>query len=154
MSNDSAYNKALALLATRDHARRELAVKLTKAGFAEDAINAALAQLATQGLLDDAHFALTYSISRARRGFGPVRIGQELAERGVDPACIEVALADPDLDWCELAESVWFKKFAGLQPTDLKEKAKQVQFLQYRGFASEHFSALFKHAGVDIAHHE
>ena len=52
-SRDSAYERALALLARREHSRKDLASKLERKGFARDEIRDALQQLIDAGYQSD-----------------------------------------------------------------------------------------------------
>ncbi|HSL19068.1 MAG TPA: regulatory protein RecX [Methylomirabilota bacterium] len=80
-----AYDKALKLLARRDHFRAELAEKLRTRGFSDGDIEAALDRLAGLGLLDDERLAGRFAELRAvDRGWGPRRLELELRKRGVD----------------------------------------------------------------------
>ena len=80
-----AYDKALKLLARRDHFRAELADKLHRKGFGQDDIDAALDRLAGLELLDDERLAGRFAELRALdRGWGPRRLELELRKRGVD----------------------------------------------------------------------
>ncbi len=121
------------LLARREHARAELARKLRQRDFSADEIDAALDRLAQEGLLSDARFAEAYVRQRAGKGFGPIRIRHELAERGVDAALIDAALVPWAEQWLAIAAAQWEKRF-GVAPEDAKARAKQQRFLQYRGF--------------------
>ncbi len=81
----------------------------------------------------DDRYAEIYIRSRAARGYGPRRIEQELKSRGVDQALVRSALNGAELDWDELARDTRRKKFRG-RPADAQERAKQMRFLEYRGF--------------------
>jgi regulatory protein len=65
-----------------------------------------------------------------------MRLRQELMARGVADEYIEQALAESECNWQALAEQVRRKRFGGQMPKDFKEKAKQLRFLQYRGFSN------------------
>ena len=75
--------------------------------------------------------------SRINQGKGPVRIRLELNERALDGAAIDRALEAADADWYCLAREVRVQKFGPALPADFREKARQMRFLQYRGFDSE-----------------
>lgn len=94
-----------------------------------------LDELAQAGWLSDIRFAKAYVHDRAANGFGPLRLRQELTVKGVANAFIEQALAESENNWQALAEQVRRKRFGGENPQDIKEKAKQYKFLQYRGFS-------------------
>jgi len=80
-----AYDKALKLLARRDHFRAELAEKLRRKSFEQDDIDRAVERLDTLGLLDDEALAGRFVEFRSvDRGWGPHRLMMELRRRGVD----------------------------------------------------------------------
>ncbi|MDP6994508.1 MAG: regulatory protein RecX, partial [Woeseiaceae bacterium] len=56
---------------------------------------------------------------------------------GLGGADIEYALDDAEQDWFELAREVRVRKFGADLPADFPEKARQMRFLQYRGFDAE-----------------
>ena len=134
---EAARLAAITLLARRDFAIGELRSRLTDDGFPADAIEPVIADLLAAGTLDDARFAASYVTYHAGRGQGPRRISMELAERGVDEALIEQALAAGP-DWKALAREVRVRRFGPEAPRDWAEKARQARFLQYRGFSSDH----------------
>jgi regulatory protein len=96
-----------------------------------------LARLAAEGLLSDARFAETYVCSRVQRGCGPLRIRDELRARGVDQALIDDRLHAFDDRWREQIERVRSKRFGPAMPVDFRERARQMRFLQQRGFTPE-----------------
>jgi len=131
---------AVAWLARRDYARGELAAKLRAGGFEEDAAEAVLSELVSEGVLDDERYARNYVSSHAARGQGPVRIALQLKGLGVAPALIEAALgAGPD--WLNLARRARRVRFGTQPPAGWPEKARQARFLQYRGFSADHIRA-------------
>ncbi len=140
---DDPYPAAIALLARREHSRRELERKLRGKGFAADAVEQCLQRLQGERLQSDVRFAEAYLNSRAGKGYGPARIRAELAERGVEGEVIEQQLDEAGIDWCDLAAEVRRKKFGGRAPHDYLERARQARFLQYRGFAGEQLRSLF-----------
>lgn len=128
-------------LARREYGQDELVRKLEFAGFDSVVAAGAVAQLAEEGLQSDSRFAGSFVQSRVNQGKGPVRIRQELKERGLRSSDIEFALDDADTDWFELAREVRSRKFGHELPADFTEKARQMRFLQYRGFDSEQIQA-------------
>jgi regulatory protein len=138
----SAREAAVRLLARREHSARELQAKLTARGIALQAALEAVADLGREGLQSDARFAETYVRSRVERGYGPVRIGAELGERGVGDELIREHLDEAGYDWRTRAEQVRRKRFGARLPQDWKERSRQARFLQYRGFSAEQLRAL------------
>jgi regulatory protein len=128
---------AVGLLARREHGRQELYHKLCSKGYPHALCDEALRQLVSEGLLSDQRYAASYVRARAERGYGPDRIRLELKEKGVPAALIAAELKQAEMDWFELALQVRLKRFGAAQPTDFAERAKQMRFLQYRGFNQE-----------------
>ena len=136
-----ARKKAMDYLARREHARGELLDKLTKAGFQADIADDAIDRLVADGLQSDQRFAEMFVQTRISQGKGPVRIRAELRERGLAGGAIDIALEEAEADWYALAREVRLKKFGGSAPRDFNQKAKQMRFLQYRGFEQDHIQA-------------
>jgi len=138
---------AIGLLARRDHSRAELLRKLTVRGFAVADAEALLDRLEAQRLQSDARFAECYARMRSDRGYGPQRIRAELRERGVAAELVEQQLADlARVD--SRIDDVWRRKFAGRLPRDYRERARQMRFLQQRGFPLGEIHALFGRLGA------
>jgi regulatory protein len=114
-----------------------LRARLEARGFERSAIEAVLAQLIEEHLLDDARFAQHYIAYHAERGQGPLRIAADLKARGVPVELIDAAL-DSGRHWDQLASEVRARKFGPEAPHSRAEKARQARFLQYRGFSSDH----------------
>jgi regulatory protein len=125
------------LLARREHSTRELHDKLLARGFEAAVIAEALEHLSREGLLSDERFVESFVHSRINRGSGPLRIQAELRQRGVAEALIREGLDERDPAWLERAEAVRCKKFGPAIPREFRDKARQMRFLQYRGFSSE-----------------
>lgn len=125
---------AVRLLAGREHARAELARKLTAKGHGHAEVDAVLDDLARRELLSDERFAEQYIAARVRKGYGPLRIRAELRERGVDPALVAACLAAGGHDWPGLLRDVRAGKFGAGRPADRREAARQARFLVHRGF--------------------
>ena len=136
-----ARKKAMDYLARREHACRELARKLETAGFNADVAADAIQQLTEEGLQSDRRFVESFVQSRISQGKGPVRIYADLGERGIAAGLVDEVLGDTGQDWQELAREIRLKKFGAERPVDFKEKARQMRFLQYRGFESDQIQA-------------
>lgn len=125
-----AYN----LLAARDHSRLELRRKLARRVPEEAVVEAVLADLESRGLVSDQRFAEAYVDQRCRKGFGPLRIRAELAERGVDGEVVTNCLDLDESVWRELLADVASRKFGTSPVTGRRELARQGRFLEQRGF--------------------
>jgi regulatory protein len=123
--------RALNLLARREHSRAELARKL--APHAEGGeVDALLDDLERENLLSDTRYAEMLANARSGR-HGSLRLRADLRDKGVPAAVIEVALAEARESDLDAARAVWLKKF-GAAPRDAAERAKQMRFLAGRGF--------------------
>lgn len=136
-----ARKKAMDFLARREYGQSELIGKLVDKGFDRDVAQRAIVKLAEEGLQSDRRFAESFVQSRINQGKGPVRIRLDLGQRGTNEAAIEIALQDAAANWRELAREIRYKKFGRARPADFKAKAKQMRFLQYRGFEPDHIQA-------------
>ena len=136
-----ARKKAMDCLARREYGRRELADKLCMAGFADDIAAEAVDRLSTEGLQDDRRFVEGFARSRINQGKGPLRVQSELRQKGIDPAVLDEVLEDFEDHWAELARDVRRKKFGESKPGSFPEKARQMRFLQYRGFSQAQIDA-------------
>lgn len=125
---------AMNLLARREHEHVELARKLRLRGADAEMIEVELLRLADDGLLSEERYLESYIRSRANAGRGPMRIREELSQRGLSRELIEQALSEAEVDWQTQLQDLWQRRFAG-QVADLKEKAKQGRFLAQRGYA-------------------
>ena len=133
--------RALRLLARREHSRAELTRKLESAGFARDDIALTLDDFETRNWLSDQRFAESYVADHKAKA-GSIKLAYELRQRGVGDDIIETMLNDNRNNELERARDVWSKKF-GCPPVDMAEKARQIRFLQSRGFDQETIRGVF-----------
>ncbi len=142
------------LLARREHGREELAGKLrrrfTKRDIAPGLIESALDALEADGLLSDERYAESLLRQLLSKGVGPMRLRQELKQRGLSEAARSHIQPDIDaVDWFALAETVYEKKFGErVSPADRddfrREQMRRMRFMQSRGFISEQFVDLIR----------
>lgn len=136
------------LLARREHGRVELTRKLRQRGAPPEMIDQELDRLTEEGLLSESRYLESFISYRARSGYGPARIREELGQRGLQRADVEQALRECGFDWAEQLTQVWQRKFAGQLPTDPRSRAQQTRFLVYRGYAMDMVGRLL--SGRDI----
>ena len=126
------------LLARREHSRHELAHKLAYGGADREELARVLDELEANKWLSDRRFAESY-VADHRRREGAVKLAHALRQRGIaDEVIAEVLSAlntshDDDTEVAR-ARTVWRKKFA-TPPGSQQERAKQMRFLQGRGFS-------------------
>ena len=136
--------RAVALLARREHSEKELQHKLTSRGMGVDNVNIVIQELKKEGLQSNHRFSESYIHSRLEKGYGPVRISQELNEKGISATLAAEIMEEYDDVWKQLIVNVREKKFGNSLPKDYKEQAKQSHFLRYRGFSPDQIRKLFK----------
>ena len=129
--------KAMDLLARREHSVHELERKLRARGYADDAIAEAVEGLLRDRLLSDERFAEAYV-------FGPLKIGYELQQKGVDEGLIESCLDSRDEAWDESMRRQRERRFGESIPGDYAARMKQARFLQNRGFSPAAVMRLFR----------
>jgi len=138
---DKTYQSAMNMLARREHSVFELARKLQQKDFPSEMITEVIEQLVADNLLSDERYAEAYIRMRSARGYGLQRIRMEMQERGVASELISDAIEQSEVDWVALALDVRNKKFGEQQPEEFSVRAKQMKFLQYRGFSHAQINA-------------
>ncbi len=136
----SLRERALRLLARREHSRAELARKLAPHARAEDDLEALLEDLTRRKLLSDDRYAESRAHVLSRK-YGAARIAHELRAKGLDKGLAEQASRAARATEVERAREVWRRKFR-LAPRTREERAKQMRFLQSRGFSFDAIRAV------------
>ena len=138
-----ARKKAMDFLTRREYGQAELVKKLADKGYKRSVVEDEIAALNDEGLQSDTRFAESFVQSRINQGKGPGRIRAELGQKGVRDAVVEDALSNSGADWYAMAREIRTAKFGAESPSDFKEKARQMRFLQYRGFETDHIQSAF-----------
>jgi regulatory protein len=143
----SLRTRALQYLARREYSRAELAAKLRPYAQVEDdfeQLQPVDLELLLDGLVESGYLsderAATQLLHARRPRFGTQRITHEMHQKGLSEELIADALPALKDSELETARDVWQRKF-GSFPQDAKEKAKQMRFLQSRGFG---FDVIFR----------
>ncbi|WP_158120309.1 recombination regulator RecX [Vibrio metoecus] len=125
---------ALQLLSRRDHSEYELHQKLTLKGHVHEVVDEVVKYCLELGYLSDVRYTASQARQMVHKGYGEKRLRQKLKEKRVAEAVIEQVLAEQTIDWFELAKEVAHKKFKSGISFERSQYAKQVRYLQYRGF--------------------
>ena len=113
--------------------------KLVATGATRDEVDAVLDEIAALGYLSDTRFAKAL-VGQKSGAMSKRSISASLKAKGVDADVAAAAVAASDVDDQDAMVALWLRKF-GAPPANDREKARQVRFLQSRGFA---LSAIFK----------
>jgi regulatory protein len=131
---------ALALVARREHSSGEATAALLRKGYDAAVVAATVADLQQERLLDDARYSEALVRMLTGRGQGPQRVRHALHEAGLSQEAAAAAL-DTAPDWKLLAAEVRRRKFGANVPKSWPERARQMRFLQYRGFSKDHIAS-------------
>lgn len=123
------------LLARREYSRSELARRLAPHAESAGQVETLLDELVAARLLSNERFAESLVHRRAER-YGAATIRHELRTYGLDDELVRAHVASLERTEFERARAVWLRRF-GRSPGSLGERARQVRFLQARGFSAE-----------------
>lgn len=137
------YEKAVALLAFREHGRGELKQKLmhklTCAQQQPGLVDVVLDDLQARDWLNERRFAQSALRQKQASGHGPAKIRQWLAQRCEAPEVISEAMAIDQSLWVEIAMAALEKKYGPDYPEmakgSQKQKQRMLRFLASRGFS-------------------
>ena len=137
----SAYARALARLARRDHSEQEIRRALRRDGFAEDIAEETVARLRRERYLDDAGFAARLARSRmAHSGHGRNRVRLELARKGVRRATAEAGLQEAlgEVSEAEMLDAIAQRFWRSRKDDDPPHRLRKLwAFLVRRGFPAD-----------------
>lgn len=136
--------RALKYLSAREHSRLELGRKLSRYAQEGDDVEALLDWLEAARFLSQSRFSESLVHRRASR-FGNSRILSELQMHGIDGEDLTDIRSSLSLDEAARACEVWRRKFKHA-PADAAERAKQMRFLQQRGFSHSAIQAAMRAA--------
>jgi regulatory protein len=132
-ANRELVSIALRLLAMREMSRAQFVEKLTAREFSGEETAEAVAWCTAEGWLNDTRFA-SVTARRLSQKYGSTRVARTLKQKGVHSDAVIDAIAVLQETELMRARAVWARKFAAL-PTSADRRAKQVRYLQVRGFS-------------------
>ena len=147
----SAYDKALVLLARREHSARELKSKLARRGFEADENSDALAKLQSKDFQNDARFGEMLVRSRIAGGYGPRWIVAEFRTHGIDESKAHALIDAAEPDWLEIVRAQLRRRYGVKPATNLAERVKRTAFLLRRGFDAATVQSITRAEGVDVS---
>ncbi|MGZ8624659.1 MAG: regulatory protein RecX [Actinomycetota bacterium] len=147
------HERALRLLSVRQRSRRELELRLLRAGFEPTEVSGELERLEAVGLLDDERFAREFAEHQLEvRHAGRRAVASGLAAKGIDRATVERTLADASGDDASHADDLArarASRLGNLPPE--KAYTRLFAFLVRRGHDPETARSAARRAlGVDL----
>ncbi len=141
--------RALYLLEYRDHSAKELFDKLKK-NINEDVANDVVSKMQYLSLIDDEKYAKRYAQTLKDKGYGEIRIKNELYKKGIDPQLIsdvidEVVDNDPVNDIVEIINKKFYKSLF-----DEKGKRRSINALMRLGYSWSDIKAAIKAVCDDL----
>ncbi len=133
------------LLGRRDHSRQELKQKLlTKCKFLfikqkvpqdeiEELVTKVLDYFEKEELQSDSKFAAAYIRQAITKGWGPIKIGYKLKQKGVANNIINSGINQDDAFWQDQIQELISRKYT-LPFASINEQSKCQRFLMSRGF--------------------
>lgn len=132
-----AKEKALYLLEHRSHSKKELTEKIARTAASYEAAQAAADRMEELGLVNDEDYARRAARDMfLRKRWGPLRVKQELRQKGIDPQLVDELLAEYDDGDTALGniQAVLDKKYDGWQE-DEKVRRRAFAALQRLGYS-------------------
>ena len=134
--------KIMDFLSRREHSSREILKKMSNRVESKEMLLDSIKELVDDGLLSDERFAESYFQSRKNKGYGPLRIRNELKQRGIGDQLF-FSLSN-EVNWSKYALEALRKKINGDLPTETKDVLKLKRFLNYRGFDFQDIDRAFE----------
>lgn len=129
---EMAKRRALHFLSFRLRSVGEVKVFLARKNYPAELIQKAINSLSEDKFLDDEKFAKWLADSRSRRGFGEVKIANELRVKGIEEKIIKTAIVR---DWKTIIRQETEKYSARFQGLSKPEKFKKIRdMLARKGF--------------------
>lgn len=134
---------AIHYLSRREHSRWQLRQKLQQKGAEPEHITAVLNWCEQQGYLNEQRFIEMLLRQRSNQGYGYQVVLAECRQQQLTATQLDAAITALEIDWWQVAQRCYQKKFGDTQATDYPEKMKRMAYLQRRGFSQEQIRAVF-----------
>lgn len=131
-TGDSLRRYCFWLLARRDYGKEELLTKLKNYALDPDEALKLAEEMERKKYVDDKRVGNSIVRNEVSKGCGPRKIQMVLKNKKIQVDGLAEDLKE--LDWFQIAYDLKVRKFGEAVATDQKEKARQIRFLQYRGF--------------------
>ncbi len=135
-----ARRKALRSLTYRGRSAAELTAFLVGKGYEEEIVARVLEEMARLRYVDDHRLAREIIGRRLQQGYGPIRIGRELVNKGFDKHLIEQLLPvlyPREEEHSQAARCLEKKVKREGKPENHRQLGRWVNFLRRRGFSEQ-----------------
>ena len=125
-------------LASRARSTGEMKTYLKSKGYEDGEIAAVIADFLDYGYLDDEDYCRQYIKYAFSKGKGPLRVKQELAEKGISRDTIAFALEDYEMEESDLDRALaQARKTVAGKPVDEKMKGRVGRRLVSLGYSTD-----------------
>jgi regulatory protein len=129
-----AFERALEALSHRERTSGELVEWLQARGYSPADVESAIERLIETGAVDDERFAQRFAEDkRELSGWGPDRIREALAQRGLERELIDAAVAG-DGAATQLERAIELLERRGDPPVDDRSRTRALAFLARKGY--------------------
>lgn len=133
----SLRQQALTLLSKREYSVAQLRHKLLLKGYSDPELSDLIVDLIQKSWLSDERFLECTVRARTRKGIGPLRLQQELQQKGIQKQLLEESQEWASTDWKQVAKAAYLKKYQEKSIDTPLEGQKRARFLVSRGFSPE-----------------
>lgn len=135
------------LLARRDYGKEELIERLKRYALDPDEAVRLAEEMEGKRYIDDQRVANSILRNEIGKGCGPRKVQMVLKNKKIESTEVNEKLKD--IDWFKEAYDLKVRKFGADVAQDQKIKAKQIRFLQYRGFDLDLIFKVVGHEQLD-----
>ncbi len=146
-TKDQAFKKAGEYCAYQERCQQEVRDKIFSWGLHLDDVEAVIAQLISDGFINEERFAKTFAGGKFRiKKWGRVKIKNELKARKITDYCIRKAMKEIDeREYLKALKAIIDKKAKEIKETNLFKKVNKIAtYCISRGFESELVRDLLK----------
>lgn len=139
-TRDQAFKKAGEYCAYQERCQQEVRDKIYSWGLHRDDVEAVIAQLISDGFINEERFARTFAGGKFRiKKWGRVKIKNELKAKKITDYCIRKAMEEiDDKDYLKALKAVIDKKAKETKETNLFKKVNKIAaYCISRGFESD-----------------
>jgi len=151
LTADQAFEKLKKYCAYQERCHTEVKQKLVREGFRGAEAAQILAELITDGFLNEERFARSFTRGKFRiKKWGRLKIQAALKAKGVSPACLKKGLSEiNDSEYLSTASQLLKKLIPPPAKTNSLDRQKAFRSLRTRGFEPELISRLLGAESAD-----